>query len=89
MSEATRRTIRNFVVENFLYGDLTRPLSDDDSFLEKSIVDSTGILELVEFLERTWNLTVQDEEIVPNNFDSIARLAQYVGRKQNGDARAS
>ena len=88
MSEALQGTIRKFVVENFLYGDRTRPLSDDDSFLEKSIVDSTGILELVGFLERTWSFTVQDEEIVPNNFDSIARLAQYVRRKQNGDGHA-
>jgi acyl carrier protein len=82
MTETVTGTLRNFVVQNFLFGDLTRPLSDDDSFLEKGIVDSTGILEMVGFLEKEFDLKVQDEEIVPDHFDSIARLARYVHRKQ-------
>ncbi len=88
MTEMVQDAIRNFVVQNFLYGDLTRPLSDDDSFLEKGIVDSTGILEMVGFLEKELGLTVRDEEIVPNNFDSIARLVRYVQLKQGEGVRA-
>ncbi len=84
MTGAVTETLRNFVVQNFLFGDLTRPLADDDSFLEKGIVDSTGILEMVGFLEKEFGFKVQDEEIVPDHFDSIARLARYVHRKQTG-----
>ncbi len=88
MTEALEATIRNFVVQNFLYGDQTRPLGNDDSFLETGIVDSTGILELVGFLEKECGLTVLDTEIVPDHFDSIARLARYVHRKKNGNVHA-
>jgi acyl carrier protein len=85
MTGTVTEILRNFVVQNFLFGDLTRPLGDDDSFLEKGIVDSTGILEMVGFLEKELGLKVQDEEIVPDHFDSIARLARYIHRKQ-GDS---
>lgn len=77
-------TLRDFVVENFLYGDRNASLDDRDSFLEKGIVDSTGVLELVSYLEEAFGIKVEDEEIIPDNFDSIANLTRYVERKRVG-----
>jgi acyl carrier protein len=76
--------IRQYVADNFLFSDDGYQLSDDVSFLEEGIVDSTGVLELVMFVEDTFNITVQDEEIVPENFDSVSRLAAYIRRKTAG-----
>ena len=73
--------IRQYVADNFLFSDNGYPLPDNASFLEEGIVDSTGILELVMFVEETFNVTVGDEEIVPENFDSVSRLAAYIRRK--------
>ena len=73
--------IRQYVADNFLFSDDGYQLSDDVSFLEEGIVDSTGVLELVMFVEDTFGITVQDEEIVPENFDSVSQLAAYVRRK--------
>jgi acyl carrier protein len=70
--------IRNFVLENFLYTDDPEQLPVDASFLEEGIVDSTGVLELVMFVEDAFAITVEDEEIVPENFDSVKQLARYV-----------
>lgn len=73
--------IRQYLAENFLFSDDGYELEDEASFLEEGIVDSTGVLELVMFVEETFGITVQDEEIVPQNFDSVAQLAAYVQRK--------
>ena len=70
--------IRQQIADNFLFSVEGYPLSDDASFLEEGIIDSTGVLELVMFIEETFNVTVEDEEIVPANFDSVSRLATYV-----------
>ena len=75
-------TIRNFVVENFLFGDDSQ-LEDDTSFLEAGVIDSTGILELVSFIEETYNIHVGDEELVPENLDSLNNVVQYVQQKLN------
>ena len=72
--------IREFIVENFLFGD-ANGLNDDTSFLEEGIIDSTGILELVTFLEDKFSITVSDEELVPENLDSINNVTAYLGRK--------
>ena len=58
-------TVRNFVVENFLFGDSSGIESDGASFLDNGIIDSTGVLELVTFLEETFDITVEDEELIP------------------------
>ena len=63
-------------------------LSDDASFLEEGIVDSTGVLELVLFVEETFQVTVEDQEIVPENFDSVNKLAAYIQRKASRDLTA-
>ena len=73
--------IKQYVADNFLFSDGDYHLPDDVSFLEEGIVDSTGVLELVMFVEDTFNVAVRDEEIVPDNFDSVARLAAYIRRK--------
>ena len=73
--------IRQYIAENFLFSDDGYHLSESASFLEDGIVDSTGVLELVMFVEETFDIVVEDEEIVPENFDSVAQLAGYVQRK--------
>jgi acyl carrier protein len=80
--------VHEFIVENFLYGDRSANLGRDDSFLEKGIIDSTGVLELVAFIETKFGVKVHDEEIVPDNFDSLSKLTRFVEYKQNGGAHA-
>jgi acyl carrier protein len=74
--------IRKFVSQTFLRGGEANPgLENDTSFLEKGIVDSTGVLELVAFLEETFNIKVEDEELVPENLDSVGNLVKFVSEK--------
>ncbi len=75
-----RDTVRTFVVDHFLFGE-AEALSESASFLDEGVVDSTGILELVEFLEREFSIRVADEELIPENLDSIARVEAYLRRK--------
>lgn len=79
---STETLVQNFIVENFLFTDDVSQLPVNASFLEEGIVDSTGVLELVMFVEETFVITVEDEEIVPENFDSVQRLARYVRLKK-------
>ena len=79
MSE-TKDKIRAFIVENFLFGN-DEGLNDDSSFLEESIIDSTGILELVSFMEESFSITVDDEELIPENLDSINNVVGYLKGK--------
>ena len=74
--------IRNFIVENFLFGDTTVPLGEDDSLLQKGLIDSTGILEVVHFIEEKFGIPVEDDELIPDNLDSVRAITQYVMRKQ-------
>jgi len=76
-----RNDLRKFIIDNFLFGRDSTGLSDDDSFLEKSLIDSSGVLELVGFLEETYGITVRDHELVPENLDSINRLIRYLDQK--------
>jgi len=76
-----KEQVRQYIADNFLFSEDGYQLSDDVSFLEEGIVDSTGVLELVMFVEETFNVTVEDEEIVPENFDSVSRLAAYIRHK--------
>lgn len=82
-------TLRRFVVENFFYGDQRVPLDRDDSFSDRGIIDSTGVLELVTFVESKFGIVVADEEVIPENFDSISRLIRYIERKQNGEVHVA
>ena len=73
--------LKAFIVDNFLFGQDNVSLSEDMSFLENGIIDSTGMLELIGFLERTYGFQLMDEEIVPDNLDSIRKLTCFVERK--------
>lgn len=74
-------TIRGFIANHFLSGDVLKTVDDNDSFLEKEIIDSTGVLELVSFIEETFDIRVEDEELIPENLDSVDRLVTYVKSK--------
>ncbi|NLD37659.1 MAG: acyl carrier protein [Desulfatiglans sp.] len=75
-----KNKIRSFIIENFLFGQ-DEGLKDDSSFLDGGIIDSTGILELVNFLEEEFSISVLDEELIPENLDSINNVVEYLERK--------
>ncbi|MHB8079299.1 MAG: acyl carrier protein [Candidatus Krumholzibacteriia bacterium] len=77
-----REQIRGFIIENFLFGD-AEPLGDDAvSLLDNGIVDSVGVMEMVAWLEQNHGVKVEDQELVPENFDSVERLVRFVERKR-------
>lgn len=78
---STAEQVRTFVTTNFYVPDPS-VLTDDTSLLDQGIVDSTGVLEVITFLEETFQITVNDDEILPDNLDSISRIAAFIGRKQ-------
>lgn len=82
MSDETKAAIRTFIVENFLFGDDSRPLPTNLSLIDNDLVDSTGILELVGFIEERFAIQVADADIVPANLDTIERIAAFIARKQ-------
>jgi len=73
--------LRNFIVENFLPSAGLDAFENDDSFIEKGIIDSTGILELLEFIEERFSIRVEDEEVIPDNLDSLNKLKSFIKRK--------
>jgi acyl carrier protein len=77
-----KQQIRQFVAENFLFSNNGFDLDDDESFLEAGVVDSLGVLELVTFVEEKFDVQVPDEDIVPDNFDSVDNLATYIGNRR-------
>jgi acyl carrier protein len=77
-STSPKERIRSFIVDSFFVEDF----ADDDSFLRRGLIDSTGMMELVAFLEEQFGLTLQDGELVPENLDSLARVTAFVERKQ-------
>jgi acyl carrier protein len=77
----TREKVRAFIIEHFLFGQ-GADLGDADSFLETGVLDSTGVLELVAFLDRAFSIKMDDSELVPDNLDSINAICAYLQRKQ-------
>lgn len=73
-------SVKKYIVDRFLFGDGSE-FSDDISFIENGIIDSTGILELVSFLEETYNIKVHDEELLPENLDSLQNIAGFLQKK--------
>lgn len=73
--------LRRFIIDNFLFGDDSQEIPETDSFLQTNLIDSTGILELVHFVEQTFRITVEDEELIPENLDSLANVTHFVVRK--------
>ncbi len=82
MASEIETEIRKFIVETFLFGQDDEGLGPSDSLLGRGILDSTGVLEIVAFLEEKWGVKVNDAELVPANFDTLASLAAFVARKK-------
>jgi acyl carrier protein len=80
MQTAIQRDVRHFVIENFLFGE-AQPLADHESFLDSGIIDSTGVLELVGFLEQRFAISIDDDELVPANLDSVDLVSRFIERK--------
>ncbi len=76
-----KQAVRQFVLDNFMMGGDQSSLADSDSFIEKHIVDSTGFIELVSFLEQTYALRIEDDEMVPDNLDSLQNIARFIHAK--------
>jgi acyl carrier protein len=76
-----RTELTGFIVMNYFFGDTARVLRDDDSLVEEGIVDSTGILELIEFIESHFGIDVSETETVPENLGSISSLTKFVANK--------
>ena len=77
----TKTSIRNYIIENFLFGE-TDGFANDTSFLDQGILDSTGVLELVSYLEKTYGIEVSDDDLIPENLDSVDFIYAYLQRKQ-------
>ena len=75
-------TIHGFIVENFLFGE-GEQLTNETSFLDSGIIDSTGILELITFLEETYNVKIEDDELIPENLDSLNNVVKFIGQKNS------
>lgn len=79
-----QKQIRDFVTGNFYVAD-PAALNDADSLLEQGVMDSTGVMELIDFLQRTFDFQVADAEMIPENLESIARITAFVTRKTGGN----
>lgn len=77
-----QRDVKAFIVDRFLFGQGGDDLGNDDSFLARSLLDSTAVLEMVAFLEETYAIQVEDQELVPDNLDSLNKIAAFVSRKK-------
>lgn len=82
MSAQIQTTIREFILSAYLFGDESRMPTSNDSLLETGVLDSTGVLELIEFLEMEFQITIEDAETVPDNLGSIAGITRYVTNKR-------
>jgi acyl carrier protein len=85
MNRVIGEQLRTFVYQNFLLGQ-DFVLGDTDSFLQNGVIDSMGVLELVAFLQETFGITVEDDELIPDNLDTLENLTAYVSRKLDGKA---
>lgn len=83
------QVVRTFIEDNFLFREDRAAISDDESLLDAGLIDSTGILELVAFLETRFELRMADADIVPENLDSIAAIVRYVHAKRGATAAAA
>lgn len=84
--EPLRAELRKFITDNFLFGDASGrfAFSDEDSFQERGIVDSTGVLELVSHLQEHYAINIEDDDLIPDNLDSVTKVAAFVERKRRG-----
>ncbi len=83
METQIRAELTEFIVTNYLFNDITRAPRDDDPLVEEGIIDSTGIMELIEFLESRFDIEVSEAEMVPENLGSISSLTRFVMSKRS------
>jgi acyl carrier protein len=76
-----KKKLTIFINDKFLKGNTSKILNDNESFLDRGIIDSTGVLELISFIEEKYNIKVDDEELIPDNLDSINKLVAYIKKK--------
>jgi acyl carrier protein len=81
MKDRIAKEIRGFVISNFLFGQDDGRITEDVSFLESGTIDSTGVLELVGFVEQQYGISIGDRELIPENLDSISNVSRFVVRK--------
>jgi len=74
--------IRDLINNNFIHTNSGNGLADDLSFLDSGIIDSTGVLELISFVEETFDIEIEDDETIPENLDSLDRLARFIQSKK-------
>ena len=78
-----KQDVREYIINNFLFGDEENSFNDDDSFMENSILDSTGILDIILFIEEKYGIKIEDNEILPQNLDSLNNLEKFIKTKMN------
>lgn len=81
MVDLYKADVKAFIVSNFLFGQEGTGIADTQSFLESGIIDSTGLLELIAFVEEKYGISVGDREMVPDNLDSLQNISQFIARK--------
>lgn len=86
MSADVKAQLREFIRMNYLFGDETRMPDDDESLIESGVIDSTGILELIEFLEEQFGIEVSDTDTIPQNLGTVAALSRFVMRKAGAES---
>lgn len=77
-----KKTIRQYILGNLLFTEDESVLQNSDSFLDGSIIDSTGVMEIILFIEESFGIKVNDDEMIPANLDSVDNLHAFVMRKQ-------
>ena len=73
--------LREFIIKNYLFGQEDVQFENDDSFMERGIIDSTGVLELIAFLEKKYQIKLEGKDLIPENLDSITRLRRFIENK--------
>lgn len=81
MEQDIKRQIIDFITNNFLFDDAQASLNEKESLLETGVIDSTGVLELIAFIEETYGIKVEDEEIIPENLDTILDITYFIKQK--------
>ena len=81
MEQEVKQQIVDFIVTNFLFDEGEKTLNETESLLETGVIDSTGVLELVAFIEETYQIKIEDEEIMPENLDSVENIVTFVSYK--------
>ena len=79
---SVEQKLRGYILDNFLFTEDSKALDNADSFMKKGIIDSTGILEVINFLQDEFGIRVEDEEMVPANLDSVNSIVAFIERKR-------